>query len=174
MKIHTFWTREGCDEGDEPWLIAAIDAGSIEANNGYPRGIEEQVSQYKDARRLILQVPSTALRLWDPPVVQAVIVNPSLEKLVDELGIKTVTTAELQQQLEALRARFTARNLHSDEAINQYVRTASCTDDLVQEWIETTALLGGLSVSRERFYCRICQQELRTAHERDDHEAACR
>lgn len=75
MKLHTLWSREGCDEGEDPWILAATDQTSIEANNGYPRDFQEAIDKNPDARLLIVVVPATALQLWQVPKVQALVVT---------------------------------------------------------------------------------------------------
>ncbi len=71
MKIHTLWSREGCEDDDLPWLLAATDEVSIDTNNGYPHEFQAALDANPDARLLILEVPNSALKLWEVPVVAA-------------------------------------------------------------------------------------------------------
>jgi hypothetical protein len=75
MKLYTLWTREGCEEGEDPWILAATDQVSVEANNGFPDEFQKAVDKNPDARLLTLEIPRAALRLWDVPVVQAAVVS---------------------------------------------------------------------------------------------------
>lgn len=145
MKIYTLWSREGCDTDEAPWLLAATDEVSILENNGYPEAFQAAVTRHPAARLLILEVPAAALKLWHTPTVQVQPVS-DLEQLATKLGIKEVSRAALEAEREALRQRFrTEFGLTTDEAISVFLQHGqyTCTHDLVDQWIETTALMGG-------------------------------
>jgi len=77
MRIYTLW-HEG-DDGDIPWLEAAVDEYTVDECD-FPPAYEEK---RKDARvrELIIDVPEKAVRaLFDSPEVKATIVNDASEQ----------------------------------------------------------------------------------------------
>lgn len=73
LLIYTLW--QAGDEGDIPWLVAAVDEYSVDANNGFPAEYAK-LRERSDHRELVIRVPEKAVRsLFESPVVKAEVVK---------------------------------------------------------------------------------------------------
>ncbi len=73
----------------------------------------------------------------------------SLEQLAIDLEIPVVTETELREERGDLRVQFHKIGLSSDQAIDEFVRKAPCSNELAQRWIEVSAMLGVEATSEE-------------------------
>lgn len=70
MQIRTIWSTEGCDDGDMPWLKAAVDEYTIDSLGGTLPDDYKAALEDKDTRELIISIPEKAVRdLFTPPFI---------------------------------------------------------------------------------------------------------